>query len=270
MLSKFKPIITSYVDDLAPRLLHGRRIRRAQAQERELKVLPALCDSRKKAIDIGANRGLYVNSLVGLVRSVVAFEPLPNLCARLKKLYGRRIEIESVALSDAEGMAELRLPYGNYSWATMAPTNSLSLTDASKKIVIVQVNTRPLDSYNFSDVGFIKIDVEGHEEAVIAGGQATLAREMPNLIIETEERHNPGSVLRIENMLRSIGYQCFYLYDDLVHPFTDFDLARDQPITNISETGKEGRYINNFIFVPRERAERTRREMVGLIAQRRD
>jgi hypothetical protein len=39
-----------------------------------------------------------------------------------------------------------------------------------------------------------------------------------------------------------------------------FDLARDQPIAHIGETGKTGHYINNFIFFPR-------RDASGLVAR---
>ena len=68
-----------------------------------------------------------------------------------------------------------------------------------------EVELRTLDSYGFEDVAFIKIDVEGHEEAVLAGAGDTLVRAKPVLLIEIEERHNPGGLDRIAKRLSRIG-----------------------------------------------------------------
>ncbi|MCC7545411.1 MAG: FkbM family methyltransferase, partial [Aquabacterium sp.] len=96
-------------------------------------------------------------------------------------------------------------------------------------------------------------DVEGNEEAVLEGAAATLARERPNLIIEVEERHNAGSVLRVARFLGNLSYDGFYLLDGELKPISSFDAAHDQDIHNVGLQGKVGRYINNFIYVPRER-----------------
>ena len=69
--------------------------------------------------------------------------------------------------------------------ATIAESNSAAW-ESGRTVKTVVAPMRTLDSFQLTQVGFIKIDVEGHEEAVLRGGLATLKREMPNLMIEIE------------------------------------------------------------------------------------
>ncbi len=96
----------------------------------------------------------------------------------------------------------------------------------------------------------MKIDVEGHEEAVLHGGLETLMREKPNLMIEIEERHAPGSLDRVSTLLQGLGYLGFYLDGKQIKPIAQFNPDRDQ----VRQNGKAGRYINNFLFFPSDRA----------------
>lgn len=248
--------VKTAIEHLAPNWMaqrHLRRIEQASQAEKEIALLPLLCRADAMAIDVGANQGLYVHHLLPLVRQVIAFEPLPTMQAQLQRFYAGKISLEPVALSRAPGRAQLRMPAGNPSWATMAQTNKLEMASPDKHIETVDVKVRTLDSYDYRNVSFIKIDVEGNEEAVLEGAVATLAREKPNLIIEVEERHNAGSVNRVAQFLGHLGYDGFYLLDGELKPFATLDLARDQDVHNVGVQGKVGRYINNFIYVPRER-----------------
>ena len=51
-----------------------------------------------------------------------------------------------------------------------------------RKVETVEVKT--LDSYNFTNVGFIKIDVEGYEKFVLEGAVNTIANNRPTLQLE--------------------------------------------------------------------------------------
>jgi FkbM family methyltransferase len=246
-----KAIAREIVGLISPSTLHRRNIRYAAAREKEVAVLPALCKRDKIAIDVGANIGLYVYHLLPIVEEVIVFEPNPVMQATLKRFYGKSIRLEGVALSNQQGRAELRMPKGNADWATIANTNKLDLADASRGFETVSVDVRTLDSYCFEKVGLIKIDVEGHEEAVLNGALNTIQRDSPNLIVEVEERHNPGSVERVAEMLSRYQYDGYFIWDGTIHSIDNFDPSRDQSITNIGEVGKIGRYINNFIYVPR-------------------
>ena len=60
-----------------------------------------------------------------------------------------------------------------------------------------------------STVEFIKIDAEGHEESIIRGGLKLIKEQMPNLLIEIEERHNPGSINSVVKILEEMNYSHF-------------------------------------------------------------
>ena len=62
-----------------------------------------------------------------------------------------------------------------------------------RQTIPVQVET--VDSYNFQDVGFIKIDVEGYEKFVLEGAQQTIARCRPTIQLEI-----------VANQCRKFGY----------------------------------------------------------------
>jgi FkbM family methyltransferase len=238
-----------------PKLVHARRMRRLAGREKEIKLLPLLCSDAKIAVDVGGNLGLYAHHFQKLCRSVVVFEPIPALQSHLQRQY-RGIRIEGVALSDAPGQAELRMPTGNYSWATIATTNDLALADPAHGLTSIEVPVRTLDSYAFDGVGILKVDVEGHEESVLRGAIKLLSREKPNIVVEVEERHNPGSVKRVSDFLSGLGYDGFYLQEVELTPIAEFRIERDQPMQNVGTAGKIGRYINNFIFVASDQSAR--------------
>ncbi|WP_179874198.1 FkbM family methyltransferase [Rhizobium sp. L43] len=239
---------------LFPRTVHRRQIRILTDKEVEIGQLSKLVDPSKASIDIGANRGLYVHHLLKLTSKVIAFEPLPSMQQQLEKHYDGLIELHRVALSDHAGSAVIRMPSDNPSWATLASSNKLEMADADKGFVEHKVPLMRLDDFSFDQVGFIKIDVEGYEESVLRGAAATLRRERPTLLIEIEERHNKGSVMRIAQWLIELNYRVYFIDANRPVPFSQFNAARDQDIQNVGLTGKVGRYINNFIFVPNEKA----------------
>lgn len=239
-------------DALFPGTMYALRIRRKE-KEPEIRLLPALCRPDRVSLDVGANKGVYVWHLRPVSKRVIAFEPLPQLLDLLRARYGESITLEGIVLSDREGQSVLRYPKGNYAWATVAESNSLAMA-AGTCIESVTVQMRTLDSFALTNIGFIKIDVEGHEEAVLSGGIRTIRQERPNLLIEIEERHSPQSLQRIHAVLGTHGYLGYYLDGSKILPLSNFDMARDQPLANISEKGKTGKYINNFMFFPQETA----------------
>ena len=249
-------IVKDVFDAIDPRIRHNILIKKMTAKEAEIELLPTLCRKNEIAVDVGANRGLYVHHLIPIAKQVYGFEPLPDMQAYLTKMYGGKFTLQPVALSDAEGQVEIRLPAGNPSWATIATTNKLELAPSNAGIVSHLVAMRRLDDYDFKGVGLVKIDVEGNEEAVLRGAVETLKREAPSVIVEVEERHNAGSVRRVEAFMAGLGYAGFHYADGHLRPMSGFDLARDQPEGNVTLQGKVGRYINNFVYVHASKQDR--------------
>lgn len=81
------------------------------------------------------------------------------------------------------------------------------------------VTLYPLDAFNFTDIGLIKIDVDGYEAKVIGGAKETLHRCSPAIIIE-KEKWDDGLAI---DMLLELGYK---IVDDLYNH--DFVLVKDK------------------------------------------
>jgi hypothetical protein len=73
----------------------------------------------------------------------------------------------------------------------------------------VPVQTRTLDSFALEHVDFMKIDVEGHELAVLRGASETLARHRPWLVVEAWEDHREP----VKQLLAALDYDLRPLQD---------------------------------------------------------
>lgn len=238
---------------LAPRLLLAVLARRSWLHEPEIALLPLLAPRGLTAVDAGANKGVYLHHLCRSFDSVVAFEPLPALAHYLKRAAPRNAKVHSVALSDHEGEAELSLPAGFNELGSIEPghTDATAETGSSAGIEVHRVCTSALDSYGLERVGLLKIDVEGHELAVLEGARRLIADWRPVVMVEVEERHRSGGVAAVHRFFAEQGYDGFFLDAERLRPMQDFDAARDQNTQALSQSVKVGRYINNFIFIHR-------------------
>ena len=149
-------------------------------------------------------------------------------------------------MSSSKGNTNLKIPYRNESinysdyeelyqlgTATVHQENNLSNT----KFHSFEVKKINLDAYNFDyKIGFIKIDVEGHELDIINGAKKLILENKPNLLVEIEERHTGIPNIEVINEIKKFGYNCFSLNDQF-----ELDLINDNNINKIVN--------NNFIFI---------------------
>jgi FkbM family methyltransferase len=135
--------------------------------ERELHLLWALCDRKRVSLDIGANIGTYTYFMRWYSCGVYAYEPNPELSARLSRLYSD-VVIRQAAASDSPGKVRLRIPIltGRAAHALETVTQSFDWAEQVAEYIVPAVR---IDDEDCGDVGFIKIDVEQHEIAVING-----------------------------------------------------------------------------------------------------
>jgi hypothetical protein len=111
---------------------------------------------------------------------------------------------------------------------------------------VVEVATARLDELGLEPVGFIKIDVEGHESAVIAGAAGLIARDRPTLLVELEERHSDRSIEASIAQVEALGYDVFVFKNGAQRPIGEFD-----PQVDHRDAVETPAYIFNFIFKPR-------------------
>ena len=231
------------------------RVRRALrgSTDPEARLLPLL--ARDGAfLDVGANMGSWSGPAARVFRMVHAFEPNAGLAAALRTAAPPNVMVHEVALSDREGVGRFAVPvYGGQplnSRASLEPNANSGFGNE----VICQVKLTRLDSLGLRDIDAIKIDVEGHESAVLEGGRTTIERERPTLIVEIEERHHAGQSEGIIGALMAQQYLCCFLRDKLLEQFRPGTIDRLQANDLVPVPGERaGQYVNNFIFIPRER-----------------
>jgi FkbM family methyltransferase len=236
--------------------------------EVELHLLEFLCSRDKDAIDVGANDGSYVHYLRRHARRVIAFEPMPSLADALRAKFRHGVDIRSIALSDRAGTVELHMPVVDgvtvTGCSTVSPTASATYPDHRA----IEVPMATLDSSYEGDVGFIKIDVEGHEQAVLDGAVQTIRRCRPRMLVEIDERLSPGGLARAKAYFKDLDYRGYFVQAGHIEPMSLFSASvlqnpADLPdlTAPLQERQRFGRYIYNFIFLPRDEPIETLRQM---------
>jgi FkbM family methyltransferase len=157
-------------------------------------------------VDIGSNWGYFpVHQCVQTYFNgqIVAIEPSHLCYGDLVKVVtkcrlGGRVRCVNKALGTAKGHAYL----SEDAW-----TGNCTLNHSGDSGELVCVDT--LDDLGITEPGFIKIDVEGFEPQVIAGGWNLIQAAQPTLVFEDwlKEGHFPA----IHERLTSAGYRCFAL-----------------------------------------------------------
>jgi FkbM family methyltransferase len=225
--------------------------------EVELHLLEFLCRPDQDAIDVGANDGCYVHFLRRHAKRVIAFEPMPELATALRAKFPRSVKVEAIALSDAAGSVALCMPVVDGVTVTGCSTVSPAATATYPGHRLFEVPMDRLDSVYSGGAGFIKIDVEGHEQAVLDGAVRTIRRCRPRLLVEIDERLSPGGLARANAYFGRLDYRGYFVHAGRLEPIERFSLASMQNPAELPDLTaplqarqRFGRYIYNFIFLP--------------------
>lgn len=163
--------------------------------------------SPQMMLDIGANIGvysIYVSDIPSISR-VIAFEPAPQTFQLLKDNLAIQnhsgLQAKNLALSSNSGVAAFSL-YGD-----LAGNNSITDTNINakgKEATEIEVEVARLDDlFDDRNRSFAcKIDVEGHEIAVLRGGDSFFSQNKGLIQIETF-----GNLLEVEKILSGLGYK---------------------------------------------------------------
>ncbi len=220
-------------------------------------IFHRLSSSGKIAYDVGANVGIYSRYLSSYFSKVVSVEPIAYLSEHLKRSLPSNCRVEAMALGEHDGEIVLRIPVDSAgrempALTTAATDNSLQFVP-NAGAVERKVAVKKLDSLVSADVplAFVKIDVEGFEDAVLAGAGNTLTHQRPVLQIEISRAHNPNYKSTLDRM-RNFNYQGYSLRKDgLYTGDLKYIETQSTKFTEVDAASPEGMW--DYLFVPSER-----------------
>jgi len=179
-------------------------------------IVEALLRPGDIMVDVGANIGyfsLLAAKRVGPQGAVIAFEPMPSTCARLRenvKLNAlSQVAVRTEAIYCENGMKEF-----NEGPADHCGISSLRSIERTSKTI--QVVTARGDSLLPPElpVAMIKIDVEGAELQALEGLEQTLQRHTPDLIVEVTDEYLRGmghTAAELHAFLNRLGYRMYVI-----------------------------------------------------------
>ncbi|HRG88553.1 MAG TPA: FkbM family methyltransferase [Chitinophagales bacterium] len=181
-------------------------------------IVEELARTSDVIFDIGANVGVYslISKTVNPSAKVYSFEPVKRTHGQLLKnmaVNNYNIVAEQIALSDKTGT---QLFYDveseHQQSASLSADKFKTPGDCTDPIIEYNITTSTLDEYidknNITNIDLIKIDVELHEPAVIAGFTKYLEIFSPYIVIEVL---NSQVANELNKVFANGNYKIFHL-----------------------------------------------------------
>jgi len=165
-------------------------------------------------LDIGANNGYHYAMKVARahpISQIHCFEPdasiLQHLCKNISFNRLTNIHVHPVALSSESGVAEMTKNLGASGYLVM---------DGDETVSKVHVDVDTLDNFivsnDISTIDLIKVDIEGGELNFLRGGEKTLEKIRPTILMEMNDtllRRSGGSTDDVVSLLSAHRYSCY-------------------------------------------------------------
>ena len=151
------------------------------------------CKKFNTYIDIGAHNGDTSTPFVTQFARVYAFEPNPTT----NTLIPSTVRMFPYALGEKNIETVLTIPNNGYNDPRHGSTTRYEL--GARHFSVTQ---KTLDSFEFTNVDLIKIDVEGGELGVVNGAINTIHKWKPVVLFENKRKQNE----KVVDFFRQIGY----------------------------------------------------------------
>jgi len=163
------------------------------------------CSEKRVAIDIGGHLGVASEFLSHCFEKVHTFEPLWYEHTIINLEHLTNVEVHPIGLGEKEKTEKIWIAEHNIGGSSMVP-HPLRERKWMHKAKHKEVKVVPLDSFNFTNVDFMKIDVESYEYEVLKGAKNTIETNRPIIGIELLQSYQ-SNYKEIIKYIESFGYQ---------------------------------------------------------------
>ncbi len=179
------------------------------------KVISKIVSPNITCVDIGCNEGKILQMMVDALPNTkhFAFEPIPVLYKALQEKFHTNAHLFNMALSNKKEVVNFNLVLTDMAYSGLQKGSSSD----DKERVDIEVQTDLLDNIvdKNTQVGLIKIDVEGAELLVLQGSVETILRNKPIILFEFgkigAEAYNNNDVDMFNFFTNTLGYNIYTL-----------------------------------------------------------
>ena len=187
--------------------LYIQRLQAGQYQKTNWEFAQQLVDDWTRCLDVGTNNACNAIHYAKRFQTVECFEPTPLAqdlwINTVRDNNVANVILHKVGVGECQKTTEIVTHWknGGHNHLNNADRNRwtgkkwATRNAKPRQRICVPVQVETVDSYNFQDVGFIKIDVEGYEKFVLEGAQQLIAQSRPTIQLEI-----------VANQCRKFGY----------------------------------------------------------------
>lgn len=162
----------------------------------------------RTCLDLGGHIGITSIRFSKYFEHVHAFEPIHGKYFKQNTSNIDNITLYEHAVSDHEGTVDMFINTNNSGGCAVVHEGIIDYLHRKNTVVnSTPYPCMPIDHYDFKDVDFIKIDVEGYNIPVLNGMKKLL--EDNNPVMHIEIANDPSYNDRFFDLMKSLGYEEF-------------------------------------------------------------
>lgn len=223
-----------------------------------IKIMHQLYTPNSSFLDIGANIGFYTVSMGNLFRKnkstgkVIAFEPFEGNYDRLThNLNLNKLEkhciTNKIGLSNESTQCQISLREDFQHGSSTGNTAILTSEAMDEGFIKATIELERLDDFwsktngKYGNIDLIKMDIEGHEDFCLEGGNQTLKIHRPTILMEVNKPYYTARNIELDARFKDLIPEDYVIYRQ--------DRSNWIPIHSLNECG----LVDNVFLIPKEK-----------------